>query len=104
MTASDEPPSKRPHRCDDECVCPVHGTPLIYWPAGDDHACEDASCIHGHGMDAWGGDLGPFYILEDSIMPLPAMLPSEREARERAYRDSMRALLGSLARIPVCPR
>ena len=42
--------SKRPHCCDEACVCPVHGTPLIYWPAGDDHACQDVDCKFGHGM------------------------------------------------------
>jgi hypothetical protein len=42
----------KPHRCDDRCICPVHGTPLIYWPAGDDHACQDAGCQYGHGMRA----------------------------------------------------
>lgn len=36
--------------CDEHCVCPVHGTPLIYWPAGDDHACQDVDCRYGHGM------------------------------------------------------
>ena len=37
------------HECDETCVCPVHGTPLIYHPAGDDHACQDVTCEHGHG-------------------------------------------------------
>jgi hypothetical protein len=23
---------------------------LIYWPAGDDHACQDADCKYGHGF------------------------------------------------------
>ena len=39
-----------PHICDDGCVCPVHGTALIYWPTGDDHACQDIACKYGHGM------------------------------------------------------
>jgi hypothetical protein len=38
------------HHCDGACVCPVHGTPLIYWPYGDMHACQDITCIHGHGL------------------------------------------------------
>lgn len=38
------------HRCDETCVCPVHGTALIYWPAGDDHACQDPTCVHARGM------------------------------------------------------
>ena len=44
--------SKRSHVCDDGCVCPVHDTPLIYWPHGDDHACQDITCRYGHGMSA----------------------------------------------------
>jgi hypothetical protein len=38
------------HVCDDSCVCPVHGTLLLYWPVGDLHACQDAECEHAHGM------------------------------------------------------
>lgn len=38
-----------PHRCDESCVCPVHGTPLIYSPHWDDHACQDVNCRYGHG-------------------------------------------------------
>ena len=41
-----------PHRCTAACVCPVHGTPMIYWPAGDDHACQDVDCRFGHGVRA----------------------------------------------------
>ena len=37
------------HRCDRLCVCPLHQTPLIYWPAGNDHACQDVDCQYGHG-------------------------------------------------------
>jgi hypothetical protein len=37
------------HECDDRCVCPVHGTPLLYAPSKDDHACQDVDCVHGHG-------------------------------------------------------
>jgi hypothetical protein len=40
------------HRCTGACRCPIHGTPLIYWPAGDDHACQDADCKHGQGFKA----------------------------------------------------
>lgn len=36
--------------CDGRCVCPIHRTPLIYWPAGDDHACQDVDCRYGRGM------------------------------------------------------
>jgi len=41
-----------PHRCTGACRCPVHGTPLIYWPAGEDHACQDAGCEYGQGFKA----------------------------------------------------
>lgn len=37
------------HMCDDDCRCPVHRTPLIYHPAGDDHACQDITCEHARG-------------------------------------------------------
>jgi hypothetical protein len=37
------------HVCDERCVCPIHGTDLIYWPAGDDHACQDQDCVFGRG-------------------------------------------------------
>jgi hypothetical protein len=52
----------KPHRCDERCTCPVHGTDLIYWPAGDDHACQDVTCVHGHGMRA---------AIEDAPPPSP---------------------------------
>ncbi len=40
----------RDQRCDDRCTCPIHSTPLIYWPAGEDHACQDVDCQYGRGM------------------------------------------------------
>jgi hypothetical protein len=44
------------HVCGVECMCPVHGTPLIYSPAQDDHACQDITCEYGHGMDCPKGE------------------------------------------------
>jgi hypothetical protein len=38
------------HTCDERCVCPRHGTPMIYWPRGGDHACQDADCMYGRGV------------------------------------------------------
>lgn len=38
------------HACDENCVCPRHETPMIYWPHGDDHACPDITCPYGHGV------------------------------------------------------
>ena len=40
------------HRCDEWCTCPIHRTPLIYWPAGNDHACQDPECEYAQGMRA----------------------------------------------------
>lgn len=37
------------HECDENCVCPVHKTPLIYSPSQDDHACQDGECPYGSG-------------------------------------------------------
>lgn len=37
------------HFCDEQCVCPIHGTPLFYSPRGDEHACQGVACVHGHG-------------------------------------------------------
>jgi hypothetical protein len=44
------------HLCSDLCVCPVHGTPLFYAPASDDHACRDNDCKYGHGGAIGGAD------------------------------------------------
>jgi hypothetical protein len=44
-----------PHACTDECVCPRHGTPLYYWPFGDDHACQDYTCPFARGIRAMVG-------------------------------------------------
>jgi hypothetical protein len=37
------------HVCDDDCVCPIHHTPLYYAPASNDHACQDSACQWGAG-------------------------------------------------------
>jgi hypothetical protein len=60
----------RPHVCDDRCTCPVHDTPLIYSPTQDDHACQDVTCKHGHGIlleIPSGLPSGPF----SPILPVP---------------------------------
>jgi hypothetical protein len=46
------------HQCTEACRCPVHGTPLFYWPAGDDHACQDVDCRYGHGFEGVEGTGG----------------------------------------------
>ncbi|PZT71471.1 hypothetical protein [Streptomyces sp. AC1-42T] len=40
------------HRCDESCRCPLHGTALYYWPAGDLHACQDSNCGYAQGIPA----------------------------------------------------
>lgn len=47
MTAQDK--RAKAHSCDDRCICPIHGTPLLYSANKDDHACQDVHCKHGHG-------------------------------------------------------
>ena len=32
--------------------CPEHGTPMVYWPAGDVFACSTWSCQYFHGVGA----------------------------------------------------
>lgn len=41
---------QRRHRCTDRCRCPIHQTALLYWPAGDDHACQEADCEYAQGF------------------------------------------------------
>lgn len=74
--------SSRTHRCDEGCTCPVHGTPLIYWPAGDDHACQDVNCVYGHGMN---GDVENLRLLERFFLPLT---PEEAAERTQMNRES----------------
>ncbi|WP_143660271.1 hypothetical protein [Streptomyces sp. t99] len=40
------------HGCDESCRCPLHGTVLYYWPAGDLHACQDSNCGYAQGISA----------------------------------------------------
>lgn len=39
-----EQPSGKSNQCDEQCTCPEHRTPLLYWPFGDEHACAAANC------------------------------------------------------------
>lgn len=39
------------HRCDERCVCPVDGEPLLYSRMLDEHACAHPECVNAHGMD-----------------------------------------------------
>lgn len=38
--------------------------------------------------DDWADDIASLYILESIIVPLPVMLPSQREEIDRIYRES----------------
>jgi hypothetical protein len=39
------------HVCDDWCVCPLDGKPLLYSPAVDQHACQDPDCANAHEVE-----------------------------------------------------
>lgn len=65
----------RPHVCDDCCVCPIHGTQLVYWPAGDEHACQDLDCEHAHGL---GSQAGPPWTYTFRH-PLPELVEAKDE-------------------------
>ena len=55
--------------------------------------------------DGWDQDIASLYTLQDSLIEMPTMLPSERKERERIYRESgeltretiMRVLLGEFS-------
>lgn len=36
------------HRCDEACVRPADGLPMLYAPAWGQHACQDPECEHAH--------------------------------------------------------
>jgi hypothetical protein len=36
------------HRCDEGCVCPADGLPMVYAPAHGLHACQDPDCDYAH--------------------------------------------------------
>ena len=46
----DEAPA---HRCDEQCICPRCGRPLLYWLSGEHHACSDPDCPLAHGVWTW---------------------------------------------------
>lgn len=43
------------HRCDERCVCPLDGKPLLWSPAFRMHACSDRSCKNAHGLRVYPG-------------------------------------------------
>jgi len=72
---------RRPHECDKRCACPVHGTQMIYWPAGDDHACQDVNCKYGHGCRPFGA-FAPF----SPILPVPVDGPDGDRPSPRRWK------------------
>lgn len=75
----------KPHRCDESCTCPHHGTPLLYSPATFDHACQDPSCEFAHGM---------FSILLARIGPPPPDPPADPRRDPRYARAFARITEG----------
>jgi hypothetical protein len=55
------------HECSSECVCPVHGTPLIWWPVGRSHACQYVDCEHGHGLVVESRSAAPWPIVTGRV-------------------------------------
>ncbi len=43
------------HRCDDSCVCPADGEPLIWAPSHGIHACSRPACKYAHGLEGADG-------------------------------------------------
>lgn len=37
---------------EDQCVCPIHQTPLLYNEVSEDHACQNIMCLYAHGFVA----------------------------------------------------
>jgi len=78
-------PAVSGHRCDESCVCPAHDTPLIYWPAGDDHACQDPDCGYAQGMRHLPGrydfevPAGPTTDAEFAALPVLNLADFHRE-------------------------
>jgi hypothetical protein len=67
------------HQCGTHCVCPTHGTPLIYAPASDDHACHDVHCEFGN------GGVAPAVAAAYGV--LISRVRDEQEARAREARQ-----------------
>lgn len=40
-----------PHVCSEHCVCPDHGTPLLWSASHEIHACQDPTCRYAHGLE-----------------------------------------------------
>ena len=84
------------HECNDYCVCPVHGIPLLYSPARDDHACQDIACEHGH------GGLDPVLAAFDAAFDPISAGHLKRFAVEQGFEDA--SALTQLMRKGETPR
>lgn len=64
------------HQCDDECVCPLDGKPLLYAPASNEHACQDPDCANAHGVV-------PELTAEDAVEAMQDMATELYKAEDR---------------------
>lgn len=72
-------------RCTDACVCPEHGTQLLYNRAHDLHACQDPDCRYGHGLE-------------------PVLLDEMIEARQNDWVQKRNLFADVLATLDNCSR
>lgn len=97
------------HRCDADCRCPVHGTPLLYSPAADVHACQDPGCALAHGARRTL-TLTPFdteYTAMDDFSAPPARPDAETLRSAGQWLASVRGLpgvaVGQTGWVPAAP-
>jgi hypothetical protein len=78
----------------------VHGTPLFYSPAADDHACQDITCEYGHGGAPLGGHVHLSAKFMALAMPGSTRLAADyRRATQLAERAGAHDAALELARI-----
>lgn len=78
------------HRCDEHCTCPIHGTPWLYAPASNEHACQNPDCEYAAGVELI---CGPESALRDL-----ALMASPAYQRAKAAGDSFTAAMNRLRR------
>jgi hypothetical protein len=83
------------HRCDDDCTCPIHGTPLLYAPASDAHACQDPDCEHAHGFALYSGPIFVDVAVLRAARDLALVAPPEYQ-RAWAAADDFTACMDRL--------
>lgn len=76
--------------------------------SGDEEQPDDQASAWPDGQpvtswaDPWhdiGGDIAGLYLLQDSLVQMPAELPSQRRERERVYRESGQLTRELIARL-----